>query len=504
MIRKYCKILATTVALSFICGSVDASARELNGKVTSGRKGVAGVVVSDGSSFATTDSRGRYRIGVSDDADLIYVVVPSGYSVDCAGGTPKFYSPVKARKHDFSLVRNEKASDDYDLIVMADPQMRGDEHLGLFTKKILPDLCKTAEESSASVNTVGIALGDIAWNTGDKIYPAYKKAVATIGVPFYPVTGNHDYLPDSGDDRAASMTYRESFGPQNYAFGMGKDYVVVLDDVIFGEDNKYVEGYSEETLSWLRGFLELVPKSSRIILAQHCPLVKWFDLKKPMLHNAEKLIALLEDRDVVVVSGHNHISYTLPVTDNIIELNTASACGAWWTVDHCTDGTPAGYRVLQVRGGELSWYYKSAGHEPDYQMELAGVGAVPYLPDCITANVWDWNPDWTVSWYEDGRYMGAMEMAAMVSPTYCMEISAAYKGKDIPAFRRPSPSYHCFKARPSAGASSVTVVATDGTGRSYSQTIGTAPASAGQDYASLIPMNQLEILNAHLGRIVKH
>lgn len=33
----------------------------------------------------------------------------------------------------------------------------------------------------------------------------------------------------------------------------------------------------------------------------------------------------------------------------------------------------------------------------------------PEFTDAVVVNVWDWDPDWTVEWYEDGVSKGAMK-----------------------------------------------------------------------------------------------
>ncbi len=36
----------------------------------------------------------------------------------------------------------------------------------------------------------------------------------------------------------------------------------------------------------------------------------------------------------------------------------------------------------------------------------------------VVAKIWGWDPCWTVVWYEDGRYRGAMERLTMTDPDY--------------------------------------------------------------------------------------
>ena len=78
------------------------------------------------------------------------------------------------------------------------------------------------------------------------------------------------------------------------------------------------------------------------------------------------------------------------------------------------------------------------------------------------AKVWNWDSYWTVVWYEDGRYRGAMQRTTLDDPDYTAHIdSLKAAGRKISKVQRPRPTNFYFTARPSASAREVEVVATD-------------------------------------------
>lgn len=70
---------------------------DLKGYVHDGTKGVAGVLVTDGYTFATTDENGAYYLASSPDAKFVYTVLPSGYEhAVVENGVVKFFRPLTA------------------------------------------------------------------------------------------------------------------------------------------------------------------------------------------------------------------------------------------------------------------------------------------------------------------------------------------------------------------------------------------------------------------------
>ncbi|MCM1177506.1 MAG: calcineurin-like phosphoesterase C-terminal domain-containing protein [Clostridium sp.] len=479
-----------------LLSSAFVQARKVTGNVTCDGSVLGGVVVTDGKNFTVTKNNGKFSFSIEDNADFVYVVTPSGYTADFSSGAPAFYLPAKDRKEfNFELVRTSD-SEDYTIIAIADPQTQSMKHFSKFCGKPLADLVSQAHISSARGTTIGIVLGDICWDTTEEILPKFKEEIKKTGIPFYPVIGNHDHKKDFQGDHETSSVYRSIFGPENYAFFVGKDLVIVLDNVIYDTQKKYVEGYTDAQVEWVGKLLSYIPESAHIYVGQHCPMFRWFK-DNSYTANGEKMMSLFGKRDVSILSGHTHINNNFILSDTAREFNIAALCGSWWATEHCNDGTPGGYKVFEMNGGELTWYYKSVGHDRYFQCEVFAPGQFMMHPNSIVANVWDYDENWTVEWYQDGKYMGEMKQSIELSPYYIREISKVYKGNlsKIPTYKLPRPNTHYFTAEPDQYAGNMTVVVKDCFGHEWKHDMmmrSYVDVQAHRGGAGLMPENTLQ------------
>ena len=460
-------ILLLTASLC-IC----AEARRVSGSVACGREALAGVIVTDGANFTQTDSDGKFKLDVADDARFVYIVSPAGYQPDFSTGAPQFYLPLtKAKKYHFELNRTADG-DDFTLFAVSDPQMKHERHLKKFCKEPLQDLTEQGQAHLAKHNTVGISLGDQGWNELE-IFEPYKEAIAKTGIPFYSVIGNHDFIQNMGG-KAAEATYEDSFGPVNWAFWLGKDLVVGVNNIRFrGEvkdpkvSGKYTEGYPEWTMDFMRGLLEYVPKGTHIFIAQHSPTYRWW--KDIYIINGKELIEMLDGYKVDFLSGHTHIFNNHRYTPDIRDHNPASICGTWWETIWCNDGTPRGYLIFDREGENLSWYWHNIDYPDDFQVEFIAKGESRFNPDCYLANVWDYDEDWKVEWTQDGTAMGTPELVADVSPTFIDQIEKKFGDKPIPKYKQPRKNIHYFAVKPSEDASVIEISVTAPDGRHWAK-----------------------------------
>lgn len=481
------------INLLLLLASAGLSARNVSGSVRCGSERLSGVIVTDGKNFTTSDKKGKFSFSIEDDAEFVYVVTPRGYAPAFESGVPLFYLPADggADKFEFSLVKTSD-SDDYTIIAIADPQTQTMKHFEKFCGKPLADLVSQAAVSGEKGLTVGIVLGDICWDSMD-ILPLFKEQIKKTGIPFYPVIGNHDHTRELKGDRNASSVYRSLYGPENYAFFIGNDVVIVLDNVIYDTQKKYVEGYTEEELEWVKNLLAYIPESAGIYVAQHCPLFRWFK-NNSYTERGEDMLALFEGRDVTFLTGHTHINNNFVFSEHAREFNIAALCGSWWVTDHCNDGTPSGYKVFEKKDGKLDWYYKSLGHDRYFQAEVFLPGSFIGHPNSVVANVWDYDPSWSVEWYQDGVYKGSMQQATELSPLYIGEICPLYDWNidKVPVYKLPRPNNHYFVAQPGQYAENVTVLIRDGFGREWKYDLamdGYVDVQAHRGGAGLMPEN---------------
>ena len=447
-------------------------ARKVKGTVHCGDFPLADVIVTDGSAFTTTDAAGRFKFEIASDASFVYVVTPSGYTADFSSGAPQFYAPAPGRKRfDFDLIRTYD-TDDYTLFSVSDPQFKTEGQFDLFCGKPLEDLIAQARYYGAFSNTVGIALGDICWDSLPLLEP-YKKEIARTGIPFYAVIGNHDHNKDLEGDLACSADFEAAFGPANYAFFLGPDLVICLDNIIYEGDKKYIEGYAPHVLDFVQGLLSFIPEGTHLYIAQHSPMYRW--TTRQDIPGAKRLLSWLQGYRVDFLSGHTHYQNNLTYTPAIMEHNAPSICGAWWDTEFCRDGTPRGYEIFTYWDGALEWVMHPVDYDDDFQVEVFPIGASRVHPDVVVANVWDYDPKWTVEWEQDGVPMGPMREIQDCSPTYYVQIEEAYTGREIPKSRQPRQNIHYFAADPDADAAEVTVVVRNRFGKEWRIPVSVAP-----------------------------
>lgn len=461
------------ISLYVFCALVlagTADARRVSGEVVSDGKGLSKVIVTDGESFTTTATDGKFNFDIDDDAEFVYIVTPSGYVADWSKGAPEFYR--KAKDSDFfcfDLTKTENGYREYNIIAVSDPQPRSDEHFDEFVGAPLEDIRRTA--SSLSGQSVGIVLGDICFD----VFPLmerWKEGIVRAGVPFYPVVGNHDHDRAFNDDKLSIHVYHRLFGPENYAFFLGSDLVIVLDNIIYHSRSGYEEGYTDEIVEWVEGLMKYIPKKASVYLAQHASLnVIEQDLVNVV--NNEKMLKILEGHNVNIISGHTHINGNFQCSPTVFEHNVATICGTWWDTYHCNDGTPRGYKVFNKKNGRISWYYKSVDKDPDFQYEIFMPGEAPMHPEHLVVNVWDCDHKWKVEWFEDGKRRGQMEQVSELSPIHMAELEAKYAptGQKPKSYRRTIEATHYYAAKPSEGATEITIVIKNRFGKTWKETI---------------------------------
>ena len=460
-------------ALFIICLFViaqAADARRVTGEVKYDGIGLSEVIVTDGESFTTTADNGKFSFDINDDAEFVYIVTPSGYVADWSSGSPEFYKKAKGVDHfSFELTRTEGGNKEYNIIAVSDPQPRSDEHFDEFVGKPLEDIRRTA--ASLKGQSVGIVLGDICFDVLP-LMERWKDDIVRAGIPFYPVVGNHDHDRAFNDDKLSIHEYHRLFGPENYAFFLGSDLVIVLDNIIYHSRSGYEEGYTDQIVDWVEGLMKYVPKKADIYLAQHASL-NVIEQPKVNAANNERMLEILDGHKVNIISGHTHINGNFQCSPTVAEHNVATICGTWWDTYHCNDGTPRGYKVFNKKNGRLSWYYKSVDKDPDFQYEIFMPGEAPKHPDHLVVNIWDCDPKWEVVWFEDGKRKGPMEQVSELSPIHMAELEAKYAptGQKPKSYRRTIEATHYYAAKPSEGAEEITVVIKNRFGKTWKESI---------------------------------
>ena len=357
-------------------------------------KGLSGVRVSNGQDVVKTDANGQYSLAVSDDT-ILFVIKPRGFMtlVD-ENRLPRFYyvhkphgSP-KGLKYagiaptgplpesvDFPLTEQSEA-DTFKVLVFGDTQPYNMQEIEWLAHDVI-------EEVIGIDAAFGISLGDLVGDDLDLFHPL-NEVMATVGIPWYNVHGNHDMNFLATDDEYADETFERVYGPACYSFDWGPVHFINIDNVHFFRDEENKPRYSsevgEQQLTFIRNDLAFVPQNQLVVVSLHIPLTEMRDVKT--------LMNLLGDRPYTLsLSAHTHFQrddFVGPEqgwhgNDSHHHHNHATTSGSWWRgaldevgIPHTTmrDGAPNGYGVFTFSGNQYSIRFKAARRPADYQMNI--------------------------------------------------------------------------------------------------------------------------------------
>jgi len=450
----------------------------VNGIVRVGGIGAQNIPVTDGISVIGTSADGTFQLVTDTNQNYIYLSLPAGANIPVnPTGTALFYKKVKSNGKDeidveFELSKNNMPNSKHTLLALADPQMKDLDDVKRFHSETIPDLIQTIKRTGRE-STFSIALGDIMYNNLE-LFPLYEKGIDMLGIPAFQVVGNHDIDMNNKSDALSTITFQKHFGPAYYSFNRGEIHYVIMDDVFWTGDG-YIGYIPQYQLDWLKADLSFVEKGRRVVVCTHIPIYnkqhERHDVEKPrqnvVVLNREALYKILEPYKVLMISGHMHESEYL--TDHGFDIHVCGAvCGAWWTGNICHEGTPSGYTIYSADGSDLSWQYKGVGKDISDQINLFKASDDSSIPNHVIANVWAYNPEWEVIWFEDGIKKGEMKRWLGKDPVSVKLM----EGDDIPKkhpWIEPLYSDHLFIAEPSAEVKEIIVEATDNWGRKYSK-----------------------------------
>ncbi len=448
------------------------------GKITSNGKGVAGVAITDGVSVVKTDSKGSYVLLTASDRDFVYYTLPSGYESPVIEGVPVFYKKLDKNKPiqkiDFEISKSEISQNSHAFIACADPQVLDEEDFEKL-KVVIADIRETADQLKQIMPVNGICLGDLVFDRLHFFDP-YKKVIADANIPMYQVIGNHDLDFNNRSDELSHVSYSEKFGPPYYSFKKGKVHYITLKDVFYyGDSYRYMGYIDEKQLHWMEQDLANVAPGSLVIVSLHIPTTPNLpegqsntSLSNSVM-NRNALFKILEPFNAHILAGHSHTQWNTIISPMLFEHVHAAASGAWWQGDISTDGSPKGYTVYKIEGDELSWYFKGVGLPAENQFNLYPPGSDELYPDCIIANVFNYDPEWKVSWFENGILKGEMQQYWGKDPL-AAEMYQPGKNKRH-SWLSSSQTNHLFKAVVADKNAQIAVVVTDRFGNEYRKTL---------------------------------
>ena len=449
----------------------------IRGRVTAGGRGLGEVPVTDGLRIVETDADGGFELLSDHRRSFVYISLPAGYRIPVnPTGTARFYHRIdpgssQEMQASFELEKDPHDRTSHRFLMMADPQTENAYEVERFHNETVPDIRQLVRDLGDERPLFGIGGGDLMFDNLE-LFPEYEKAVQKMNIPFFQLIGNHDILFDVPSTQDSYRVFKEFFGPTHYSFNVGDIHYVILNN-IFWYGAGYVGYLDRDQLDWLQADLARIEPGRTVVVSMHIPAfsTQHFrlggDQPSPRLSvaNRDALYRILEPYHVHLLSAHMHENDHV-FEGGLHEHNHGTACGAWWTGPICFDGTPNGYGVYEVRGSELRWKYKATGFPHDHQMRLYKRGSDPEAPGEFLANIWDWDSEWKIFWYENGERRGEMTRQTGLDPL-AVEL---FDGPDKPERRtwiNPVPTAHLFRAKVPENSGDIRVEAVNRWGRRF-------------------------------------
>lgn len=422
--------------------------RNRDGTHDAGEPGLPGVRVSQGRDIVFTDAAGHYEITLDHD-DVLFVIKPRGYMVAVnehhvprghyvhkpkgspttlryAGVSPTGPLPSSI---DFPLRPNTEP-ETFRMLAFGDPQPRDQKEVDYISHDVLNGL-------DTRGSTVGIALGDIAFDQLETLEPL-NAAIGELGMPFFYVYGNHDMNLFVESEELADETWERIYGPTNYAFDWGPVHFVVLDNVEYLPQiendgrvgrGKYRGHFDDAAMAFLRADLESVPNDQQIVVAFHIHL--------DGVDNRDEFLAEIAGHpNNLSMSAHTHMHRTLffdraqgyPHDEPHVHINHGTLCGSWFRgqkdlrgIPHATmsDGTPNGYGIFEFDPTGHSHRYYAAGAPGTTQMRImAAPSAEQGDASRVYVNVFAGSARSTVEMRIDDRPFAPIERTERPDPDY--------------------------------------------------------------------------------------
>ncbi|ALG10026.1 hypothetical protein AOZ06_26815 [Kibdelosporangium phytohabitans] len=304
-----------------------------------GEQGLAGVSVTDGAVWATTDHSGRYSAEVDvtrRETDLIHVVSPDGYTPPLREDfVPRYFRPV-ASTVDFPLLPDAKAADPaekWQMVSDTETDNRSDQSAERTRDQWSDQVRAMAEDPAASLT---IATGDLTvtdYTSAPRRQGSYDilragLVAGKLGHAFYPVMGNHD--ASEGAYVSSVELFRRNLGPEWYSFNRNGRHHVVL-------ENNYDTSSLVPQLAWLREDLRRNAVGKQVFVFAHRSLfTQWGP--GPAIQPIADELAKYDVR--MFAAGHNQqAEFRRGAFPRSVEVNNIGAT-------YGIDGVRPGYKVL--------------------------------------------------------------------------------------------------------------------------------------------------------------
>lgn len=502
------------------------------GKVTCGDRGIEGVVVSDGIEVVATDSAGVYQMNSLKKNGFVFISIPSGYEVDHIGVLPQFMKYLtqdadSVERADFNL-REAGDQTNHTMLFFGDMHLANRtndrEQFATFTSEINSYL-KSHPGEKIYAMTLGDMTWDLYWYSNNYMFSNYLSDVSAVGdLQIFHTIGNHDHNMRTdimgtlkgwdAVDWDTTIKYRQEVAPNNYSVNIGDIHYIVLDNIYCknntghaSADRIYEKRLCDEAMEWLKKDLSYISKETPVVVTMHSPVYSQNTGTDYMTGAAELTELFSEYKSVTFVTGHSHVLWNATRGENIREYNSGAICGAWWwagkynrTLNIGQDGSPSGYRIMDVKGKTMTSFFKAIGRSEDFQFRTYDRNSICITPASmgITAatnstnftaaldkygsynkqsssneviiDVWDYDTRWKIDVTENGTPLKVSRVGAY-EPLFLIAYTGPRFKESTSTSWNPFKTNHIFKVTASSPTSTLEIKVTDDEGRIYTETM---------------------------------
>lgn len=228
---------------------------------------LAGILVSDGTHFATTDAQGQYRLSLSPKATTLYVHRTAQYQADAQDFWRKII-PQRSR-YDFLLEEAPpRPGEELTFLLLGDSET--------LEMEFAPELRK--QISAISGAAMVVMAGDMG-NGNEECLWEHRRALTRehLGAPVAFVCGNHDVDFRGKGGAGEACPYQTVFGPWWYSLEMG-DYLLVALPIY----NSWGAPLMYDMLDcgdWLKELCRIFPDKKKILLCHDLPDLSGWAMK---------------------------------------------------------------------------------------------------------------------------------------------------------------------------------------------------------------------------------
>lgn len=494
------------------------------GKVFCGAKGLADVVVSDGYEVVKTDANGYYQMNSKKKNSYVFISVPSGYEVSAVGILPQFTKKLKLmptvqERADFEVFEAGDQTN-HTMLVFGDMHMANRTNdkaqFRTFTSDVNSYVTAHSQDKVYAI-TLGDMTWDLYWYSKSYCFEQYlADANAIKNLQVFHTIGNHDHDMNATGDWDTVVKYKQQVCPNYYSFNVGKVHYISVDNIqctnatpstTDGSVRQYNDFVVTEVIDWLKKDLSFVAKSTPVVVYMHAPV--YSQSGSNSLNNASAFTALFSGySQVLFETGHSHKIWNV-TKNNITENNSGAVCGAWWwagkyypELNVAQDGAPCGYRVLEVKGNQISSYFKGTSRPETLQFRSYDRNQIKITPEScgvtnatnaqsftdylkkyggygdasssnqVIINVWDYGTGWSikVDEKETGKSLVATQ-TTLYDPLFFICYTGPRFAESSSVSWEPHLSNHMFRVTASSPTSTLEITVTDDEGRVYKETM---------------------------------